>query len=560
MMTFDYEFQRWCAFPELNHEERQSLNALKENDKAFTEAFSQSLSFGTAGLRGRMGMGPAFMNRFTVAWATAGLAGYLSEHYPKKGKVVIARDSRLKSDLFAQTAARVLVAFGFEVAYWQPAIPTPVLSWHVLNSDSIGGIVITASHNPSDYNGYKVYDQHGCQLLSSGANQVSEEAARFQSGAKCLPDLLPFDQLCQEGKIHLYQAKDLAPYKESIHQTLASYRGHSNQPLTIIYSALHGTGSIVTPELLRDFGFTVHDVSSQREPDGCFPTLVKPNPEDPAAYAEAFALAEKLPADLIILNDPDCDRMGAAIPKGDGTWQLLSGNEIGALCIDLLSDHVTTDPAIVLTSNVSSSFGKEVAKARGLKVEEVLTGFKYIGDRMTALEQESNPSCFFFGYEESYGYLYGNYARDKDGALAAILIGLCVQKSKEQGHSLLDHLEALYQEVGWYVDKLLNINLEAMGGREAGLAFLENLRQNPPSDLGDYAVDYHLDYAPGLNGLPKENLLQYYLSNGSVVSLRPSGTEPLLKCYISAKGNSFASANHIAHLLADQLSQRLERS
>lgn len=560
MTITNTEYHRWLTFPDLNESERLELIRLAENPQALATSFSTPMSFGTAGLRGMMGVGPSRMNRYTVAWATAGVAHWLKKKYPAGGAVIIARDNRLQSDTFAQTTAAVLVHFGFDVCYWDDPVPTPVLSWSVPVYNAIGGIVITASHNPAAYNGYKVYDATGCQLLNADATRISDEAACYVNGEKSLSVIPEFDTLVEQGAVTLLSADALKPYIQTVLNTSAACIPAGVKNIQIVYSPLHGTGGIAVPVALQEAGFAVASVEEQLAPDGHFPTLIKPNPEDPAVYEKAVALAERLHADVILVNDPDCDRMGAAVFDGNG-YRLLSGNQIGALLIDYITACTpVNDRHVVITSNVSSPFGKRIAEARGCTLKETLTGFKYIGSHMNTLADNPAGQAFLFGYEESYGYLYGTYAKDKDGVIAALLLACAVQHAKNTGTDLFNHLKNLYEETGYYVDRLLNVDLASLGGREAGQRMMAALRQTPPQSIAGIAVVRSCDYLNGIDTLPPENLLQYDLADGSVIALRPSGTEPLMKCYINARAENLTLAENAAASFADAFQKLVQRT
>lgn len=553
-MPYADALQFWLALPDLAEKDRAQLEACGQDADALEAAFGQPLSFGTAGLRGKMGPGPGQMNAHMVAWTTAGLAQALQKQGHDKGPIVIARDSRHQSDEFAQTTARVLVAYGFQPLYWQAPTPTPALSWSVRAYGAVAGIMITASHNPAPYNGYKVYDHTGGQILAPQAQAVSVEVSPFLNGQKSLPPLAPFADLVDQGDIECLDNTALEAYLAEVWQVSEGFRLPVKDPSPIVFSPLHGTGSPAGPRLLRQAGFEVWEVADQSDFNGDFPTVTKPNPEDPAAFALAEALGQAKGADLLLLTDPDADRLGAAV-AGEGGYVLLSGNQMAALMIDFLSHALDRREGLVITSTVSSPFAKVLAKKRGLQVTETLTGFKYIADRMTHPHPED--PAFFFAFEESNGFLFGDYVRDKDGIMAALVMASAHHALAQEGKSLLSRLEELYAITGTYEDRLVNLDLAAIGGRQAGLARLEGLRQAPPTQIAGIPVKEVKDYGPGLGDLPPENMIQFDMEDGSVLALRPSGTEPLLKCYINARGLDASQARTVADAYAQAFAKRI---
>lgn len=556
-MPYTQALETWLTLPDLSPEDRARLEACRHDPQALEDTFGHPLSFGTAGLRGTMGPGPSHMNPYTVAWATAGLAESLQDLGHKGGPIVIARDSRHDSDTFAQVAARVLHAYGFTPHYWQDPTPTPALSWSVRSLQALGGIMITASHNPSHYNGYKVYNHTGGQILSDQAQAISRKSQAYLSGQKTLPNLAPFSLLIEEGQGQILGPDSLNAYLQTVYERARPFVHHQEVPVRVVFSPLHGTGSPAGPLLLRRAGFEVLEVPGQGDWDGDFPTVTKPNPEDPAAFALAEDLGRAHQADLLLLTDPDADRLGAAIASDQG-YTLLSGNQMAALMIDFLTTSLQREEGLVLTSTVSSPFAKVLARSRGLKVRETLTGFKYIADLMTHPDPADPP--FLFGFEESYGFLFGTHARDKDALMAALVMASCFRQAKAQGLSLLDRLADLYATTGYFEDRLHNVDLASLGGRQAGLDLLDQIRSQPPTEVAGTPVLVIKDYAPGLGQLPKENLLQFDLADGSVLALRPSGTEPLLKFYINARGLDKTQAHERANMYIQAFNKRLWKS
>ena len=543
-------YTAWCARQDLTPAEQQALAAMAGDETAITKAFGANLSFGTAGLRGIMGMGTNCLNRFTIAWATAGIAEWLTETGHSGDAVVISTDSRLNHQLFAETTARVLAAFGFPVLLWQSPTATPILSWSVRHFHTACGIMITASHNPRDYNGYKAYDANGCQLLKADADIVTRHADNYFAG-KTLPVLEDFDTLVKSGRVRLL-TREIDDYLATIRATAAPLQKAAGTPLSVGYTPLHGVGGAPVLETLRYFGMNVHIVEEQFTPDGHFPTIATPNPELPVAYEHLYTLAAHVDCDLLLATDPDSDRLGIACKDAQDQWQLVSGNQLGALLIDFLAEVRGVDPGdTIVTTTVTSQFGKATALCHGYELVETFTGFKYIGNCVSDIA--ADPSRHFvLGYEESYGYLYGDHARDKDAIVTAAIVCFMAQADKARGRSLLDRLDALYDKVGAWSDRLINLVFDPVPGQPAiSDQVMAALRSEPPQTIAGIAVTKKIDYITGIDTLPKENVLQYILANGSVVCLRPSGTEPKMKCYISACAADRAAADALSKTIED---------
>ncbi|MEE0435712.1 MAG: phospho-sugar mutase [Peptococcaceae bacterium] len=541
-MNAQSTYDTWCARTDLTPDERAELAAMKDDALAITKAFGQTLSFGTAGLRGIMGMGTNCLNRFTIAGATAGIAEWLLETGMAGKPVVISTDSRLNHEEFARTTALVLAQYGFPVLLWAKPTATPVLSWSVRHFGCAAGIMITASHNPRDYNGYKAYDATGCQLLAADATMVTRHADAYFNG-KPLTVSGDLDTLVTEGTIRLLD-EELSDYLATIRATVAPLQKNPDTPLAIGYTPLHGVGGAPVLETLEAFGMTVYPVAEQFAPDGHFPTIATPNPELPVAYDHLFALTEEKDCDLLIATDPDSDRLGAAAKDKSGQWHLISGNQLGALLIDFLAEtRGVASGDTIITTTVTSEFGKATARYHGYQLLETFTGFKYIGHCANDVVSDT-ARTFVLGYEESYGYLYGDHARDKDAIITAALVAMMAQTDKAQGHSLLDRLEALYAKVGAWADTLINLVFDPIPGQEAiSDQVMRALRQDPPQTIATIPVKKTNDYLTGIDSLPKENVLQYILADGAVVCLRPSGTEPKMKCYISACAGTLSDAH-----------------
>jgi phosphoglucomutase len=571
MDTLD-RYKSWCARTDLTDQERAELKAMEKDDLAMTRAFGQTLSFGTAGLRGIMGMGTNCINRFTIGAATAGIAEWLKAAGKAGASVALSTDSRLGHEAFARETASILAAAGFTVLLWQTPAPTPVLSWTVRHFGCAAGIMITASHNPRTYNGYKAYNSRGCQLLKDDADAVTACAAPYFAG-QAQPQTGDFQDFVSSGAIRLLEG-ELDDYLKEVADEAAGLLLYGAVPedgpikdaapraldlaeVRIGLTPLHGVGGLPVKRALEDAGFTVLPVESQFQPDGHFPTIATPNPELAVAFDELYKLADQTPCDLLIATDPDCDRVGIAVPDGR-SFKRITGNQLGALLIDYIGSLRQARPGdTVVTTTVTSSFGKAVAKARGFDVSETFTGFKYIGSRIDEIIDDP-ARTFVFGYEESYGYLFGTHARDKDAVVTALLCALMARRCKEQGISILDRLQALYDETGYVCDVLINQVFDPIPGRTSiSDLFMKDLRQDPAETFGGLPIKQKIDYIKGFNTFSKENVIQYRLNGDSVISFRPSGTEPKLKCYISARGTTPDEARALGNKLERAFHERI---
>ena len=523
------EWLSWC-----DEEAKAELLAI-EDPKELEDRFYTELKFGTGGMRGVMGMGPNRMNKYMIRKATKGFADYLLAHCTEAERargVVIAYDSRHHSQEFAQEAAKVLTSAGIPARIFTELQPTPVLSFAVRHLGAIAGLVLTASHNPKEYNGYKVYDRHGDQIVPRIANQLIQ----------CVKAVRDIPQIEAAGNPALVQelGEDIVDaFVEAVYQT--SVCKGDIAPLRIVYTPLHGAGNKPVRKVFARAGFTdVHVVHEQEMPDGDFSTVKSPNPEEKSALTLGLQLAEKIAADIVIGTDPDSDRIGVGVRQGS-EYVLLTGNQIGALLADfLLEAHKAelTPATTVLKTVVTGELGAAIARAKGCQVVETLTGFKYIGDKITEYEQDPKHD-FFFGYEESYGCLVGTYAQDKDAVGAALLVAemAACYIYKAKGQTLCDRLQELYSEYGYYYDAQASYKLQGIAGKEKIAAIMDALRaanfeQAAAFWRGDAPAEV-LDYAKGIADLPATNLLKYKLADGSWIAIRPSGTEPKLKLYCS---------------------------
>jgi len=545
-MNYLDEYDFWISDPCFDSDTKAELKRLDpvKDKKEIEDRFYQNLSFGTGGLRGIMGAGTNRINKYTVGRATLGLAKCLLERFGEEAKergVAIGYDTRRNSKSYSMVAANVLSAMGFRVYLHSEARPTPQLSFSVRYWNCIAGIVITASHNPKEYNGYKVYDQYGCQLVPSQAETVT----------KYINEIQDYRTVCFTGCPRLIEHVDIT--EEFLNAVGKQSRLSDNQikkGLSIVYTPLHGTGFIPVTSVLHKDGFeNLVCVAEQAELNGDFPTVVSPNPEDRRALEMGISLAEKTHADIVLGTDPDCDRVGVAVRDENGNFAVLTGNQVGALLMDYIGNHTSTaglKPAVIKTV-VTSELGAEIAKKHGIAVFDTLTGFKFIGEKITQFEKAKQVGRkeidydFLFGYEESYGYLTGTHARDKDAVVSSLLICEMAAEYKAEGKTLKKKLEELYAEYGYYRDELESFTIKGKEGMERIKSIMEMLRKEPsPFSNTVKIIDFEKDVIINevFGALPKSNVLKYVLSDSSWIAIRPSGTEPKIKIYYSIKADS----------------------
>ena len=558
-MEYWIRYRQWLDYEAVEPDLREELEAIRDNEAEIRERFCQDLTFGTAGLRGMMGVGTNRMNVYTVQRATSGLALYLLSEYGKDAMqrgVVIAYDNRANSQLFARETALTLNSFGIRTYIFDRLSPTPELSFAVNYRQSVAGIVITASHNPKEYNGYKVYNEHGCQITGEMAEAILEKINIYQELAQ-LPVVMSYENACSMDLYHEIGNAYHQVYQKAVLQQALLHDAAAKEQLNIVYTPLHGTGLASVTAVLDKDGFRqVHVLESQKEPDPQFSTVHSPNPEDKDALQLAIAYAQELDADLVLVTDPDCDRVGIAVRDGDG-YVLLTGNQTGALLADyVLSQRVVDEKSVLIKTIVTSELGAEIAQAHGVQVMNVLTGFKYIGEKMIGFEQQHDHE-FVMGYEESYGYLVGNHAKDKDGVVASMLICEMAAYQKAQGKTLLQRLEELYQQYGYYKDAVDSFTLPGTDGQQRIADIMADLRAQQPAEIGGQAISEIKDYQNGLDGLPNANVLKYFFADGGWMAVRPSGTEPKIKFYYSLKGNSMAEAEARVENLREAVKTRM---
>lgn len=535
------EYQRWLE----RVTDAELLEELKRmEESAIEDAFYRDLAFGTGGLRGVIGAGSNRMNVYTVAKASQGLADYLAKRFSTPS-AVIGYDSRLKSDVFARVTAGVLAANGVQVHFWPQLTPVPTVSFATRYLRASAGVMITASHNPAKYNGYKVYGADGCQVTVEAAAEILSEIEKLDlfDGVK----RADFDACLHDGRIRLISDEVLAAFLEAVKAQSALFGEQACKDIAIVYSPLNGAGYVPVTRALKELGYArVTVVEEQRLPDGRFPTCPYPNPEIREAMELGIAYAGRLGADLLMATDPDCDRVGVAVRDRSGGYVLLSGNETGLLLLDYLCAQrmkhgaMPADPVMIKTI-VTTDMAERIAAHYGVRTVNVLTGFKFIGEQIGRLEAQGRLNSYVFGFEESYGYLSGPYVRDKDGVGASCLICEMFSYYAARGVSLLDRLEQLYADYGYCLNTLHSYTYDGSAGFARMQAVMQGLRGGVAS-FGSRRVLRVLDYAGGLDGLPKSDVLKFILEGGCTLVVRPSGTEPKLKLYLSVSAQSREAA------------------
>lgn len=550
-------YELWLEKAKDDEDLVSELKSIEGKEDEILDRFYKNLEFGTAGLRGVIGAGTNRMNVYTVNQATQGLADYLNSEF-ENPSVAIAYDSRIKSDTFAKSAAGVLAANGIKVWFYPRLVPTPMLSFAVRRLKCQSGIIITASHNPSKYNGYKCYDPNGYQMTDVAADKTYnfiENVDMFDGVKK-----MNFDEALAEGKVVYVENWVFEEFYEKV--LSASVYDCAGTDLKVIYTPLNGTGNLPVREILRRKGInSVRVVKEQEMPNGNFPTCPFPNPEIKQAFELAIEMGEKEEADLLLATDPDCDRVGIAV-NVKGEYKLMTGNEVGVLlCEYLLSRRkelgTLPEKPIVVKSFVTTALVDEVAKTYSAETRSLLTGFKYIGELITKLEEKGEEDRFIVGMEESYGYLSGTHARDKDAVVASMLICEMAAYYKTKGISLYDKMQSLYKQYGMYLNVLLNFGFEGATGMQKMHDMMESLRANAPKTIAGLTVEEVSDYMSSKTivvsdgtekeiKLPKSNVLAYKLPGGSGVIVRPSGTEPKIKIYITANADTRENAQALS--------------
>lgn len=533
---------------------------IKNDEEKLFDAFYKELSFGTAGLRGVLGFGTNRMNIYIIRKATQGVANYLNEEFKgKKISVAISYDSRIKSDVFAKEAAKVLASNGIHVYLYKQLMPVPLLSFATRELKCDAGIMVTASHNPSKYNGYKVYGSDGCQITEVAADKILKEIGKIDPFSVKTKD---FDEFLDSKVIEYIENAVLDKFINIVRSQSVLGKEHVDKDVKIVYSPLNGAGLVPVTKILKESGYTnISVVEEQRLPDGHFPTCPFPNPEVREAMELGIRYAKKLDADLLIATDPDCDRVGIAVKNGDD-FTLLSGNQVGVLLLNYICELRTINKTMppkpfAVATIVSTDMVEIIAKHYGVKMYRCLTGFKYIGSIIADHEVNHEENNYIFGFEESYGYLTHTFARDKDAVNGAFMIAEMFAYYKTRGISLIEKLNSLYKEFGYFLNKTDNFVFEGAAGFSKMQEIMASFRQGL-SLVGGYKIKETLDYSKGINGLPKSDVLKYILENGSTVVVRPSGTEPKLKMYCSIRAKDEAEFMAIYENISHDLSRRFK--
>lgn len=547
------KYALWCVKAADEADLAAELEEMVGDAERIEDAFYKDLAFGTAGLRGVIGAGTNRMNVYTVAKATQGLAVYLNKNY-ESPSAAISYDSRIKSDVFARVAAGVLAANGIKVYIWQELMPVPALSYSVRALGASSGIMVTASHNPSQYNGYKVYGEDGCQITTGAAEAILAEINDIDIFNYVR--MSDFEEGVRSGVIEYIGKSVYDGFIENVKGQSVLYGDEIDRNIAIVYTPLNGSGLKPVMRALQESGYTnITVVKEQEEPDGNFPTCPSPNPEIREAMALGTEYAERLGADLLLATDPDCDRVGIAVKGGDGDYVLLTGNQTGVLLLDYICSQrvkhsMMPDDPVMIKSIVSTDLAAQVAESYGVRTVNVLTGFKFIGEQILKMEKMGKADSFIFGFEESYGYLSGPYVRDKDGVDAAFLICEMFCYYASRGLTLPERLEQLYAQHGYCLNKVHSYAFEGAAGFEKMQKIMNNFRAAFGGDfgglnekiLGGKRVIGAVDFAEGIDGLPKSDVLKIELEDRCSVVARPSGTEPKLKIYITVSAADRESA------------------
>ena len=558
------EYDRWLKYGRENQELIEELLEMKAQEEKIQDAFYKNLEFGTGGLRGILGAGTNRMNVYTVAKASQGLADYVNEKFSEEQRsIAVSYDSRIHSKDFAETAAQVFAANGIQVYIYDELMPTPCLSFAVRELGCAAGVMVTASHNPGEYNGYKVYGADGCQITTEAAKEIYEKIEKN-------------DIFTQVSQISLEEAKDnhkvnyipAAVYEKFLQcvqeQSVLGEKEEINKNVSIVYSPLNGTGLKPVLDSLKRAGYgQITVVKEQEKPDGRFPTCPYPNPEIREAMSLGMEYAKKVHADLLLATDPDCDRVGIAVVNPKGEYQLLSGNETGLLLLDYICSQKMKHAAmpehpVLVKTIVTTDLAEKIADKYRVQTVNVLTGFKFIGEQIGLLEKEGRKSDYIFGFEESYGYLSGTYVRDKDGVNASVLICEMFAFYKTKGVNLLDKLQELYAEHGYCMNQLHTYKFQGEEGMHRMENIMEQLR-NGAFSLKTGTIKEVLDYKTGIGNLPKSNVIKMVLENGSTLVVRPSGTEPKLKIYTSILGSDQESVKQVDEEIVRSIEKLFER-
>ena len=560
--TLKEKYEIWMEKAVADPDLKPELEAMAGDEAKIEDAFYKDLEFGTAGLRGVIGAGTNRMNVYIVARASQGLSNYVINHFPtEKRSIAISYDSRIKSDVFAKIAAEVFAANGIKAYIFKELMPVPCVSYATRTLQCAAGIMVTASHNPSKYNGYKVYGADGCQMTTAAANEVLGEIEKLDLFADS--KRIAFEEGLKAGSIAWIPDEVYTAFVEEVKKQSVVGDAEINKDVAIVYSPLNGAGLKPVLRTLKETGYTnITVVKEQEQPDGNFPTCPYPNPEIHEAMALGMEYAAKYNADLLLATDPDSDRVGIAVKDKEGNYQLLTGNQTGMLLTDYVcarrreNGTMPNDPVVIKTI-VTTDMVEQIASHYGVRTVNVLTGFKYIGEQIGLLEKQGKADSYIFGFEESYGYLSGSYVRDKDAVDAAFLICEMFCYYKTRGISLLDKLEELYQRHGYCLNTLYSYQFEGAAGFAKMKEIMKDFQTAGITEFGGRKVEILLDYNTGIDGLPKENVLKFLLEGHGSVVVRPSGTEPKLKTYITVSAPDKAAAEVIEKKIVEDLKRRI---
>ncbi|MBQ9910284.1 MAG: phospho-sugar mutase [Lachnospiraceae bacterium] len=542
------KYSVWCRKATLDPDLIPELKRMDGKEDLIADAFYRDLEFGTAGLRGVIGAGTNRMNVYTVGRASQGLANYVRDHFEEGSRrIAVSYDSRIKSTLFAKTAAAVFAANDIEVYIYPELMPVPCLSYATRALKCSAGVMITASHNPSKYNGYKVYGADGCQITTEAADTILSEIMNLDTFKNV--KFADYDKMVASSLVKYVPASVYTDFIEEVKkQSVLGPKDKVDKNVALVYTPLNGSGYKPVTRIFAEAGYTnVTIVKEQKDPDGNFPTCPYPNPEIREAMALGMEYMKKNKADLLIATDPDADRCGTAVLDEDGNYVLISGNEMGVLLLDYICDRRTAnktmpeDP-VAVKSIVTTDMAEVVARSYGVKMVNVLTGFKFIGDQIAKLEEEGKEDSYIFGYEESYGYLSGTYVRDKDAVNAAFLICEMFCYYKAQGISIYEKLQELYEKHGFFRSNVMSFEYPGIEGAQKMKDIMASFREKQEA-FGDYKVLSCTDYMDGIDGLPPANVLKFTLDKNASVIVRPSGTEPKVKIYVSVCGTTKEDAD-----------------
>ena len=571
-MDINKLYNEWLEKAVADSDLIKELEAIKGSEDEISDRFYRCLEFGTAGLRGVIGAGTNRMNIYTVGQATQGLSDFLNKNF-ENPSIAIGYDSRIKSEYFAKEAAKILAANGIKVYIYDELEPTPCLSYAIRRFGTSSGIILTASHNPGKYNGYKCYDSNGYQMTDDAAEETYAfiQKVDYFTGIKTMD----FDEAVNQNLIEYIGEETIEAFLDEVQKQCVNPGICKKADLRVIYTPLNGTGNKPVRKILKRIGIDeVYVVPEQEYPDGNFPTCPFPNPEIKQAFECALKMTDEIKADILLATDPDCDRVGIAVPDKNGEYVLMSGNEVGAMLLNYIlsqkkAQGTLSTNSIAVKSFVSTDLAEVIAKKYNCTFKNLLTGFKYIGELITNLEAEGRADDFVMGFEESYGYLAGTHARDKDAVVGAMLICEMAAYYKTQGQTLVDVMNNIYSEFGYYCNTVKSYQFEGAAGMDKMEKIMNSLRENPPAELAGMPVTYIGDYKTSVAkdiesgsktkiDLPKSNVLQYKMAGGNGLIVRPSGTEPKIKAYITAIGESRENALELAGKLISDADNFME--